>query len=218
MLGRAKIILGVFAVGLFLVPISIASADTPYILATIAPQTIGLTGSTWAKSDVTVAILAEKEVTQAVIDTVKQAVDDWNRAIQAKLSPQLSPFHLVLPTSNTPDITFRVRKTWDQTWSTCSARDGFLVSCELNIVLDQVASNKLQSISLARLGFALGVWDSDHPKDVMYTYTNWTNGPTNITLSQCDLAAWKVVMDWLLKGSPKPYTPSVTYLTCSRTS
>lgn len=211
-----KVPLIALVLGLVLVPVSIALADTqgPYTLATIEPQTIPLWGPTWDHGDVSYSIEAGRGVSQDAIGLLQQSVDDWNKAIHTRSSL----FHLVPHAGGgKADITIRPKGGGGPIQGTASCKNagGFFTSCRINVSGKAFGSTNpsltILSIAIQEVGHALGLDHSNNSSHVMF---GTLQDPPNTVISECDIDVWAEVMHWLVADGPNAHTPHVSSVSC----
>ena len=188
--------------------VGVTSADNTKTDAQIGPQTIDLLGLTWDKSEVTWS-LQTGNITDLADAAMRDGIKEWE--------DHTFPGFTVREAGDgeTPDIIFKFRKggglvagqaRWKQ-------KDGFFEQVTIHVsgsaFGDPNGAPLVKSITMQELGHGLGLGHSDNNKDVMF---GTVQDPPNTLLSDCDIAAWEVVMAWLIGGNdPAPPTdPSVS--------
>ena len=174
---------------------------------------------TWAKTDVTVIINPNRGVTQEAVAAVEQAVEDWNRAIHARYNP--SPFHLVLISEGSADITIKPKKGGGMIagQAQCDSAGGFFTTCKISVSGQAFGSTSsfdtILSITLQELGHTLGLLHSDNPADVMFGTLQST---PNTVISECNIDTWTAVMHWLVVDiNSGAHIPHVSEVDCGDT-
>ncbi len=228
----AKKFLPVAFVAAIVVGLSLVGLRAPvfadyYLPVTVEPVTIPLWGPTWDHSPVTVSVTAGRGVTQAAIDQVWQAIDDWNHAIGTiPGAPVDAPFPFLVPAAegSKAEIIIRPKSGGGmiQGQALCkSDENGFFIDCKVNVSGKAFGSDNpgdtVLSIAIQEIGHSLGLLHAEGdaaPQDVMY---GTLQDPPNTAISVCDLDGWAAVMAWLLTGVD-PVPPSVSSVSCGETT
>lgn len=213
-------LISAIALGLSLVGFKGLVLAHHYVPATVEPVTIPLWGPTWDHSPVTVSVDAGRGVTQAAIDQVWQAIDDWNHAIAtnggAPLSFLVPPFE-----GEKAEIIIKVKSGGGMVQGQALAKTdnlGFFIDCKVNVSGKAFGANNpddmVRSIALQEIGHCLGLLHADNSDDVMF---GALQDPPNTQISFCDLDGWAEVMAWLLTGGGIPALPTVNSVFCGET-
>jgi predicted Zn-dependent protease len=191
-----------------------------YSLANIHPQTIPLWGLAWGTDTVNVRVEAGNAVSATAIAETRQAISDWNDAINTIYSGK---FHFVDVTGTTtpPQVTVRVKAgggtVQGQALANDRNHDGLFDSCKVNVSGQAFGTTNdgatVKSIALQEIGHCLGLLHSDNSADVMF---GTLQNPPNTQISSCDVTAWGAVMHWLVSDpdGTSPHPPHVTSVTC----
>jgi len=191
--------------------VGVTSANDTLTDTEVGPQTIDLLGLTWDKSVVTWRLQTGGNITPEAERAMRDAIERWTHHLE-DFSFTLREFDATI--DDDPDIIFKFKRgggliagqaRWKQ-------QDGFFQQVTISVsgsaFGDPSGAPLVESITMQELGHGLGLGHSDNPKDVMF---GTVQDPPNTLLSDCDIAAWGVVMAWLGSTTPAPPTdPSVS--------
>ncbi|MBI4308051.1 MAG: matrixin family metalloprotease [Chloroflexi bacterium] len=207
---------GVIALALVLASTGSAAA---YSLADYGATTIPLWGFAWGKTVVTVKVDASKGVSGAAIAQTRQAIADWNAAINT-VYPGVFTFQDVTDVPGKgvkADVVVRVKSGGGmvQGQALCNSSGGLAIDCKVNVSGKAFGSTNsdaaVLSIALQELGHTLGLLHADNNKDVMY---GTLQDPPSTQISACDMKAWETAMQWLFDGSASPHGPTAKAVSC----
>jgi len=197
---------------LLMVPTSGVFADD---LINPKPNNIPTWGPTWCDNKITYRIDNISKLLPVIQMAMEKGVTEWAR--HAPTNPSGEPLQLdKADPGTTPDIILKYKKGGGRVQGHALQQNDGVCFTQVKITVSGKAfgsdssAAQVQSIAMQEVGHGLGLLHSDNKKDVMY---GLVQSNPNVLLSECDIAAWELVMKWYVDGDD-PYAPGSETVTC----
>ena len=198
-------------------------ADTDSVL--ILHGAFTYPGYWWDHTQLTVAVQAHPNVEAESLAAVRQAIDDWDDALQLGFGGLITLTDVTdeLTAKHKADIVLHYNPTAGGTvfggYAICGQHNcpNVIVRSDLppSLGLDPYSPQYLYYVTMHELGHALGLGHGEpllESTDLMGYGWNRTNGIVPV-LSYCDLEGIAVVFAWALEGV-QPYPPTDARVYC----
>jgi len=165
-------------------------------------------GPTWCKDTITYRIDNISRLSSDIQEAMEKGVTEWADLTHAPKDKDGNPFSIVeAEPGATPDIILKYKKGGGRVQGHALSQNdgGCFTQVKINVSGKAFGSDssaaQVQSIAMQEVGHGLGLRHSDNEKDVMF---GTVQPNPNVTLSECDIKAWELVMEWYM-DDPQPH-------------